>query len=33
MLNELRDEIYDDAVKHGLWEFRENLLGLTNWTR
>lgn len=23
-LNELRDEIYDDAVKHGLWEFREN---------
>ena len=24
MLNELRDEIYDDAVKHGLWEFREN---------
>lgn len=24
MLNELRNEIYDDAVKHGLWEFREN---------
>lgn len=23
-LNELRNEIYDDAVKHGLWEFREN---------
>lgn len=20
MLNELRDEIYDDAVKHGLWD-------------
>ena len=19
-LNELRDEIYDDAVKHGLWD-------------
>ena len=24
MLNELRNEIYDDAVKHGLWEFRED---------
>ena len=23
-LNELRNEIYDDAVKYGLWEFREN---------
>lgn len=23
-LNELRNEIYDDAVKHGLWEFRED---------
>lgn len=23
-LNELRDEIYKDAVAHGLWEFREN---------
>lgn len=20
LLNELRDEIYDDAVKHGLWD-------------
>lgn len=24
MLNELRDEIYSDAVAHGLWEFRED---------
>lgn len=24
MLNELRNEIYKDAVAHGLWEFREN---------
>lgn len=23
MLNELRDEIYDDAVKHGLWDCLE----------
>lgn len=23
MLNELRDEIYDDAVKHGLWDSLE----------
>ena len=25
MLNELRDEIYDDAVKHGLWNEAEAL--------
>lgn len=23
-LNKLRDEIYDDAVAHGLWDFRES---------
>ena len=26
-LNELRDEIYDDAVKHGLWNEAEALRG------
>lgn len=30
MLNELRNEIYDDAVKHGLW-YEAELLRLWNY--